>query len=183
MACNLWEELGLLYTSGELNEDDRKRYLEHVNKCSDCAGEWENYRSEKKRFFTIDILGETPSAACDAEIIRVCSSGHRKAALLHLFPLFIKKSAVFLTLFLVGFMIVAGYLTLKMNFSAQQNTTVSNAQGSLNSKQQSLTSAEDSIKEPDDSSADSSYEKVVNFADKRGNLNLKGVYPVDLQNK
>ena len=105
MACNMWEEMGLLFSSGELNEQEQQVFTEHMQQCPECAGEWETYQKEKKRFFTIEVLGEAPSSACDAEILRVCSSSRRRAESLRLFPLFLKKSAISLALFFIGFTI------------------------------------------------------------------------------
>ena len=182
MACNMWEEMGLLFSSGELNEQEQQVFTEHMQQCPECAGEWETYQKEKKQFFTIEVLGEAPSSACDAEILRVCSSSRRRAESLRLFPLFLKKSAISLALFFIGFTIV-GYLVLKMDSSNPQKTATVTVKESENSTQTTAPATETALDEQFDSVTDSSHEKSVNFAKQRGNLDFKGVYPVDLQNK
>ena len=181
MACNKWEEMGLLFSSGELSEEERRDFETHMLECSECTAERETYNRERKQFFSIDILGEDPSASCGAEILRVCSQGRKRLTAIQLFPLLLRKSAVSLALFLVGFTVV-GYLTVRMDFSNESksasNTIVNGEKGALHS----VLAADEAANKPLDSAVDSSRRNSINFANQRGNLNLKGVYPVDLQN-
>lgn len=182
MECNKWEEYGLLFTSGELDAGERQSFEQHLGECSICAREHEAYRAEKKRFFTPEILEDTPSPACDAEIIRVCSDGRRKVSGLHPMPLFIRKSVISVALFVIGFVGV-GYITLKTgNHDGNAVTPVASDSSITTESVVAGTGVSDGVI-PDDSIADSSSEKGVNYSKTRGNIGLNGVYPVDLQNK
>ena len=181
MECNKWEEYGLLFVSGELEENEHQSFGQHLQECAFCAQEEQVYRMEKKRFYTAEILGDTPSAACDAEILRVCSDGRRKVTGMAPMPLFIRKSAVAVMLFALGF-IGVGYITLKTGIA---NRSVPNVAKETSIVQEEPV-AEASLSGEAaviDSSSDSASEKGVNFSKTRGNLDLHGVYPVDLQNK
>ncbi len=182
MECSKWEEYGLLYVSGELESGERKSFEEHLAECAVCAGEEKAYLSDKDRFFTPEILCDTPSAACDAEIIRVCSDGRRKVTGFASMPLFIRRGVISFMLFAIGF-IGVGYVTLKTGVGKRGTAAPAVASESSVTSDQvagaSLT-PENSVA---DSSADSSSENGVNFSKTRGNLDLNGVYPVDLQSK
>lgn len=182
MVCSIWEEIGLLYSSGELSEEEMASFTEHLGQCEECAGEVKRYQDEKRRFFTEEILGASPSEACNAEILRVCSDARKRVAGGNMFSLFIRKSAVSLALFLLGFTVV-GYIAFQIDTSRQDS--VSDIQKrDENSQLVSQEAAEDgSVKEAVDSSADSTNENSVNFAKTRGDLNHKGVVPVDLKDK
>jgi anti-sigma factor RsiW len=176
MACNMWEEMGLLYGSGELNDQERTTFNEHVAQCGECRQELEAYQSMRQRFFSEEILGDAPSAACDAEIIRVCSDGRKKVASLHIFPGFIRKSIVSVALFILGFTVVsiisfkAGNGSIQKSAGITQKATQPSAVAAAADKQK-------------DSTADSSRNNPTNYANTRGTLDVNGVYPVDLQNK
>jgi len=178
----MWEEMGLLYSSDELNEKERQTFSAHIGECSECAHEWENYQYEQEHFFSINILGDTPSAACDTEILRVCADGRKRVTNLHAIPLFFKKSAISLALFLVGFTVV-GYIVFRADVSDLPKTTA----GIVNDNKTQPTSAtpvsETAINGRNDSLADSAQKNPLNYANQRGNLDLKGVYPVNSENK
>ena len=182
MECNFWEEMGLLYSSGELNEQEEETFTAHLAQCSECTRAWETYQNERKSFFSTDILGEAPSAACDAEILRVCSTGRRPSAHLNIIPFFIKKSAIGVLLFLMGFTI-AGYLVFRADVFDRQETAIGSVNGVQNSTLPAIPVTEAALNKQNDTLADSVQHDSVNFANRRGNLDLKGVYPVDLKNK
>jgi len=180
MACNLWEEMGLLYSSDELNEQERETFTAHIRQCTECAHEWETYQHEKKKFFSIDVLGEAPSAACDAEILRVCSDGRRQPTNLSIISLFIRKSVIGLALFLIGFTAV-GYLVFRADVSDEQKTAIGSEKEVETTAPPATPVMEAAVNKQQDTLVDSAQHDSVNFANRRGNLDLKGVYPVDQQ--
>ena len=183
MECKRWEENGLLFVSEELDDDERQSFERHLAECSWCAAEEKAYRMDRERFFTEKILGEAPSAACDAEILRVCSDGRRKVTGFASMPLFIRRSVVSFMLFAIGFVGV-GYITLKGGIGKKAAGVSAVASDSSITAEPvaagaSFAPGTDAV----DSTADSSSEKAVNYSKTRGNLDLNGVYPVDLQNR
>ncbi|MBN1575134.1 MAG: hypothetical protein JW913_01180 [Chitinispirillaceae bacterium] len=182
MACNLWEEMGLLYSSGELNEQEGETFAAHIRQCSECTYEWETYQHEREHLFSIDILGDTPSATCDAEILRVCSEGRQRVTHLSIISLFLKKSAISLALFLIGFTVV-GYLVFRADLSEEPKTAAGTGKETETPAQPATPVTEAAMNKQHDILADSIQHDSVNFANRRGNIDLKGVYPVDLQNK
>ncbi len=182
MACSIWEEMGLLYSSGELNVQERQTFLEHVRGCTECTQELDMYQREREHLFSIDVLGEMPSAACDAEILRVCSDGRKRITSLNTLPLFFKKAAISLTLLLIGFIGIS-YITIRMDSSDQQKTAAGIVKEVQKNSLPPTETTEAAVTNRSDSITDSAKQKSVNFANTRGNLDLNGVYPVDLQNK
>ena len=182
MECNKWEEYGLLFTSGELDTGERQSFEKHLGECDSCTREYEAYRTDRKRFFTPEILEDAPSSACDAEIIRVCSDGRRKVSGVHSMPLFIRKSVVSVALFVIGFAGV-GYITLKTGSHNKSTVAPLAVDSSVTGESVAAGTGVAGGMAQDDSTADSSSEKGVNYSKTRGNLGLNGVYPVDLQNK
>ena len=113
----------------------------------------------------------------------ICSQGNKRVAMVPFLSLLVKKSAVSLTLFLIGFTVV-GYLAFRRDISSQQQGTASISDEKKTPDQPSAAAVEAALEERDDSATiDSSRRNSTNFANQRGNLDLKGVYPVDLQNK
>ncbi len=178
MECNKWEEMGLLYSSGELNDLEQKSYSEHLEKCLECRGQMAEYR-KMQPFFSFDILGEIPSAACDTEILRVCSDARKKVLGINSISLFFKKSVISVSLFIVGF-ITVGSIVMVVE---QKNSGITTVRTTIDSAetQSAATTFEKGV--TDSLSKDTSENREVNFAKTRGNLDLKGVYPVDLQSK
>jgi hypothetical protein len=179
----MWDDMGLLYNSGELSEKERQSFSEHLKQCSECSHEVEQYQREKEQFFTIDILGDLPSAACDAEILRVCSDGRKKTTGFNIVSLFIKKSVISMTLLIFGFIAVSSLVVL---MESRNNGTTTAISSEATSEQKVASNDSEAVQNEvkDDSvSADSSQKSKVNFANTRGNLDAHGVYPVDLQNK
>ena len=177
MECNMWEEMGLLFDSGELNDQERRAFDDHLTQCTGCRNELDAYRYERAHFYAPSVLEDAPSAACDAEIIRVCSDGRKKVASFQLFPVFLRKSVVAVGLLLFGFSMVV-FMQVKMKTPsgvAARQTTISAPASTM--------MAQTTPAQKNDSTIDSSQQNPVNFANTRGNLDLKGVYPVDLQNK
>jgi len=178
----MWEELGLLYSSEELSEDEKKAFSEHLTQCSKCTEEMKAYQHDKERYFSKEFLEAAPSAKCDAEILRVCSDGRKKMSSFNIFPIFFKKSVISLALFLIGFTVV-GYIAFQVDSSKQGTNVSDNGVTSESNATHLADNADAQNTSQSDSAADSSSDSKVNFAKTRGNLNHKGVYPVDLQNK
>lgn len=110
MECAKFEELGLLYVSGELNENEAREYEAHLETCEYCKRETAQYKEESASLFTADNLCAEPSPNVDAEIKRVCADPRamRKPAFMPM--MFIKKYApvpVFLMLVAVA---IGGYI-------------------------------------------------------------------------
>lgn len=182
MACNMWEAMGLLFDSGELNDQERRTFSDHLTQCPECRQELEAYRYERVNFYTPAVLEEAPSAACDAEILRVCSDGRKKVASFQLFPAFLRKSFVAVGLFLVGFSVV-GYMSYRTDLQSKQQTPGIVRQATISAPASAIMAQTAPAQQKDSAMDSTSQENPVNFANTRGNLGLKGVYPVDLQNK
>jgi hypothetical protein len=176
MECRKWEELGLLYSAQELGPAEKSGYEKHLEECAECREELRSYGAEHDRFFTLAILGESPSADVDAEILRVCSDPRPKiriAAPFFLPKAFLRKAVVPVMLFIIGFISV-GYIMMNMENARQ---TVGKTTAAVQQPAQTITvqaAVADSVK-------DSLHNPDVNFARTRGNLNDNGVITVDLK--
>jgi hypothetical protein len=177
MECSKWEEIGLLYCSNELNRQEAREFEEHLKACSECSQEHKIYLHEKATLYTVDILGETPSAAVSDEILRVCKDGRRKYTTLGFFPSLFKKGVFSATFFAIGFIVVSYFI-----FTMQRSGT-----GSNDLSAHAITGKSDSIISPTakvasslgkDSLRDSSNDSAVHFSRSRGTLEVKGVVPV-----
>ncbi len=171
MACSKWEEIGLLYCSRELEEQEAAQFKFHLENCSECKSEFDQYQKEKESFFTSDILGEITSKEIDKEILRVCNAKKQYTSI-GIFPSLIKKSLFSVSFFLLGFVVV-GYFVFnidnannqKNNFALEPSNTSSPVLAQETTKVQ-----KDSIKD-----------SAIYYSKTRGNLGTKGVYPVDLK--
>ncbi len=179
MECPKWEELGLLFSANELPPDETAEYREHLEACESCRSELSLYESERRSFFSPEMLCDVPvpSAAIDREIMRVCSDPRRKAAGLTFFPAFVRKSFVPVMLFLMGFVTI-GYIAFNVNnakqlksFATQHQTAPATQAVQPAPAVQAVAAAADSQNKP----------ITTNFAATRGNLNDKGVITVDLK--
>lgn len=103
MECNYWEEKGLLFTSGELNEEDAKAFNDHLKSCEQCKKELQLYRHEKETFFKPEMFEDAPSAAVDSEILRICSQPIKPTVASTIFTTFVKNVIYALLIFAVGF--------------------------------------------------------------------------------
>jgi len=175
MDCNKWEETGLLFSSGELPNAEAETYKEHLNVCATCADEYASYTSMKEKMFSVEVLGAQPSAACDAEIIRVCSDLRKPVTTVSSFSLVVKRTLISLTLFVFGFLSVS-YVTIRMN----GNNVKQSIQVAATEKPVTTDSVNANVS---DSTSDSALSSGVNYAKTRGNLGIRGVVPVDLQSK
>lgn len=185
MGCNKWEEVGLLFSSGELEEPRAKEYEAHLRECEECKIELETYQKEKNDLFTIDMLGEEPSRKVSDEILRVCSSARKQVTHVGFFPLFFKKTLYSVTFFVMGFVVV-GYFAINMENAERKKHAVS-LEGKIADSStfvQPATANVNSIAQKTDSAkSDSLVDSALYYSKTRGNLNTKGVYTVDLKDK
>ncbi|NLG17768.1 MAG: hypothetical protein GX556_10595 [Fibrobacter sp.] len=179
MGCSKWEDLGLLYSSNELDEQEAKSFKDHMGNCEECRCEYETYRKEQSSFFTPEILGEMPSEKIDAEIKRVCSNPKKQYTSIGLLPVF-KKTFFSVSFFVLGF-IVVGYFTLNIENADKNRQSIvlektpdSSSPGSVETMAEGLNVA-DSLK------FDTLNDSNLYYSKNRGNLQIKGVYPVDLK--
>jgi anti-sigma factor RsiW len=173
MDCRKWEEFGLLYSSGELDGKEARDYEEHLKECEECGKELYLYRREHERFYAAGVLGEAPSPAVDAEILRVCSDPRKQAAAFGFMPAFIRKAVVPALLLVVGF-ISAGYIMMNMENAGQLKAAAEKEKAAVAAQQQQPVPAVAAA----DSAGDSAKAAAVNFAKTRGNLSGQGVVPV-----
>jgi hypothetical protein len=170
MECKQWEEKGLLFTADELDETQVTLFNDHLQVCEGCREELARYRREKKEFLFPAMFEDEPSPAVDAEIIRVCSLPIRPALVSSVFPSFIKNSLAALFILTVGFGSGAYFAGVKIESGiklAKQNA--------VTMQKNALVERQEVIKN-DSAARSDSLPKVV----KRGNLDVKGVIPVDL---
>ena len=181
MECCKWEELGLLYSSSELEQKNAVDFEEHLKECEECRKELYYYRAEKKQFFSVAMLSVAPSPEVDAKILRICSDVRKKGVPFTLMPAFLRKAVVPVALFALAF-ISAGYIMMNMNFANQMKSAA--IKGSTPAAIQAP-SAQPVIQSASiDSTADSAKKTLKeNYAKSRGNLEGQGVIPVDLKNK
>jgi len=174
MECRKWVETGLLYTTRELTAQEALDYETHLTACEECRTELDCYRREHERFFTVEVLGEAPSAAIDAEILRVCSDPRPKVRIAApaLFAAFFRRQVLVpAMLFIVGFISV-GYIMMNMENARQM---------AAHQPQKSAVQTMTAQAEPDSLKDSLAGDSGANFASTRGNLNDKGVITVDLK--
>jgi len=173
MACNKWEETGLLYCSYELSEQDAKKYEAHLTECPECNAVYAQYTGDKKSFFTCDILGEYPSKLVDEEIIRVCTAKKQYTSV-GFFSGVVRKTVYSVSFFILGFAVV-GYFMMNVEDAKNQKSQYTLQPSSIPASQ--VLAQQDSNAAVKDSVKDS----AVYFSRNRGNLQANGVYPVDLK--
>lgn len=179
MECRKWEESGLLYCAHELGASDVRDYEEHLKECGECRNELHFYRAECAKFFTPQILCESPSPAVDAEILRVCSNQKApkiQAAGFGLFTVLFRRAALPAALFIVGFMSV-GYVLLNIGNARHLQAVAAQGRNKTAGAVEQRVLAQKSA----DTTKDSIHAPGVNFARTRGNLDNNGVFPVDLK--
>lgn len=177
MACNQWEEAGLLFSSNELSTSDAEAFTAHMKECNECTDEYSAYMSMKRQFFKGITIDEKTSEACDIEILRVCSRMIKPTATSFTSISLIAKRTFFsLALFIIGFISVS-YISVRKNDNGIKQSVQDNSATTT-----TLVVSVDSVGESvADSIKDSLIENGTNYAKTRGNLDFKGVVPVELQ--
>ena len=125
MECNKWQESGLLYISHELDEREDREFKEHMQVCSTCGKEVEQYFYDKKNFFPGSLLCESPSEAIDKKIIAACSQLPKMTVRLGIFSGVWVKNAVMATVFLLFGMSAGVYFTLNYVTASRAGVAVS----------------------------------------------------------
>ncbi|MDD5674932.1 MAG: hypothetical protein PHC61_12250 [Chitinivibrionales bacterium] len=121
MECTKWEESGLLCTSGELSGQSAVAFKNHCAECSYCREQLDVYKSDKSRFFTVDILGAKPSARVDQAVAMAAAAPARITATNWGLFGFVRKSVVPIMLFVLGFGAGAYFV---LNVQNAKTTTV-----------------------------------------------------------
>lgn len=188
MECAKWEEIGLLFTSNELDVKEQDAFRSHLEECSACREEYDGYVELKSQFAPHESLQAEPSEATNQEILRVCSNPTLKTTSLPLFSSVLKKGLVSAVFLLAGFM-GTGYFVFVMNdasntqkvaeeFLPSENAAVSSS--SVAALPGSLHTA--SIAPSSDSSRDSSLDTDVRpFSETVGSLDETGVRSVGFE--
>ena len=150
MECNKWEETGLLYLSGEVDEGQSVEFENHLFACSCCNKEKEQYAFEKQHFFSEHILCECTPDHLDKKIISLCSKPVIPTSIgLFSFAL-IKRVAFSLIVFALGAG-AGGYFTFayyhaKTSASYAQAKTPSSAPASAVSQDAAAGASRDSLR-------------------------------------
>ncbi len=185
MECNIWEEKGLLYMAGELDENEKQSFKVHLVGCEICQTELQTYSKEKEMLFRPEMFEDEPSPYVDREIIRVCSQPIKPVLQVPLIPAFVKNTLFALLILAVGFGGGAYFAGLKVASeikTAGFKTGEQNIRAAENRGARPLSQVAASQKDEDDSLADSVVSDSAQIF-KRGNLDMQGVVPVDLTNE
>jgi hypothetical protein len=110
MECNKWDESGLLYLSGELDETSRTKFSNHFSTCAFCTQELNQYTFEKKSFYTLENFCIEPSCECNNKILSLCTAAPRTTGI-GLFSSFWIKRTVFSALVFTLGVAAGGYFS------------------------------------------------------------------------
>lgn len=185
MACNDWEETALLYSSGELDEDQEVEFKSHIAQCESCKAFYERYQKDRESLFSIVTLGVAPSEKVDNEIKRVCESSKKQYTNITFFPAFAKKSIISVSFFLIGFVVI-GYLMINVQHSKvvkAKAIQINDPSGSGSSQMANVAEVLRANPDSSDSTNSSPLDSNRSFSKNRGNLDATGVVPVDLITK
>lgn len=173
MECNLWEEKGFLFLSGELPDSELQAYKQHCETCDFCQHELQQYKNEKETLFTPEMFEDEPSPEIDREIIRVCTRPIKPVVHAPLFPVFVKNAIFALLILAVGFGGGAYFAGLKVSSDMKiaEQKRMENEKAVNNTRTPAPTT---DVATTDSAAPDSTQ------IFKRGNLNMQGVVPVDL---
>ena len=178
MACNKFEESGLLYVSGELDEHEIRQFEAHLKVCSECSYETEEYKKERASFYSPANFEEVPSESVDKEIIRVCSVTKKRYTSAFI-PLFLKKRAA-APLYIIMIMAAIGGYVQYHSMNAQKmsaqllNETAAPVVSASAVTEQDISPAI-ALSETDSAAL---FDSAAAFSKTRGNLNMEGVVTV-----
>jgi len=125
MECPKWQELGLLFVSGETDAQQSEEFKEHMKQCAECKNEIDQYSFDKKNFFSYDFLAEAPPEAINTKIIAACSQKPVTTLGFNLFSGLWMKKALLSTFFLVFGMGAGVYFTVHYFSSDNSGIAVS----------------------------------------------------------
>lgn len=177
MECNYWEEKGLLFTSGELNEEEAKAFNDHCRVCETCRTELQLYLREKESVFKPEMFEELPSPAVDKEIMRVCSQPIKPAMISPIFSSFVKNTIYALLIFTVGFGGGAYFIAMKTDSDAR-NANIARQQEQIVPSPQVVSDQQKRVDPAEDSAKSDSASQPF----RRGS-DVKNIVPVGVQDE
>jgi len=188
MACNKFEESGLLYVSDELDEHEIRQYEAHLEVCEECRYETQQYGKERLAFYSAQILGESPSVSVDKEIMRVFAASSKKKYTSAYLPLFLKKHAAAPVYLLMIMLAIGGYVqyhsmnaeSMRAKLMTETALPASVAGAGASVSEQGVSGVSAIAFGETDSSAlfNSMGDSGAAFSQTRGNLNMEGVVTV-----
>lgn len=179
MACNKFEESGLLYVSGELDEHEIRQFEAHLEVCSECRYETKEYKKEQAVFYNAKNLEETPSESVDKEIIRVCSVSKKRYTSLFL-PLFLKKRTAAPLYILMIMVAIGGYVQYHSMNAQKMSVQLLSETAAPAAASASAPVTEQDVSAIALSETDSAalFDSAAAFSKTRGNLDMEGVVTV-----
>lgn len=125
MECNKWEETGLLYIANELDRTDKNDYDVHLRTCLFCSQEVQTYTSDKKAFFSTEMLSFATTHELDEKILVLCTAP--KPTTIGIFSTaWIRRTVLTAIVFALGIS-AGGYFTYSY-YSAKSNAALAKAQ-------------------------------------------------------
>jgi len=110
MECNSWEESGLMYAANELKHNERTQFNQHLSVCTFCAQELEQYKIEKEKFFTTDILCVNTTSDLDNKVITLCTQSYTPVSTGLFSTLWMRRTVFTALIFALG-LSAGGYFT------------------------------------------------------------------------
>lgn len=140
MACNRWENEGLLLTSGELSATESKTFEEHMGVCAECHQEFHSYQEMKSQFFTPGLMQYAIPETLD--IFAKEKEPQENARIIWGMPMFsfIRYRVAPVLILVIG--VVIGYSVLPGSESGQASST--------NTNQTSAVAQRDSVEEKEE---------------------------------
>jgi hypothetical protein len=123
MECLKWQEMGLLFVSGETDDGQSEEFKEHIKLCAECKQETDQYYFDKQHFFSQDFLADAPRETIDVKIKAACSQKPVTNLRWSLFSGIWIKKALVATFFLVFGMSAGIYFTIHY-FSNNNSATL-----------------------------------------------------------
>jgi anti-sigma factor RsiW len=179
MACNRFEESGLLYVSGELDEHEIRQFEAHLEVCSECRYETEEYKKERASFYNPTNFEEVPSESADKEIIRVCSVSKKRYTSAFL-PLFLKKRTA-APLYIIMIMVAIGGYVQYHSINAQKMSAQLLSETAVPAAASESAVTEYDISAIASNVTDSAalFDSAAAFSKTRGNFDMEGVVTVN----
>lgn len=173
MECKIWNEQGLLFTSGELDAKEKVAFEMHSASCTLCASELAEYAAVRS-ICTKDLLEVTPSEKCDKEIVRICSKPKRYTSIFSSMPVLVRQSLSAIAILIAGF--AGGSYFVGLQMAAKSDVQKSTVQIAVSKPSyEAVASKTDSVFKK----KDSAYQKPT-LIKGRGDMSQQGVVPVDL---
>jgi hypothetical protein len=182
MECNQWNEKGLLFTANELNEKDASDYRAHLEICDFCKKELHVYEQERKTLFAPEIFEETPSAAIDKEIIRVCSNPVKSKTTTFILPAFIKNTIYAILVLAIGFGGGTYYMGVLIASKAKKQDSNIAKTEKIPQESEIVTKSVD-VAANKEQVIDSSSKSEDTLIKRENEIPVKGIIPVELKDE